>query len=295
MDQQKLELRKIRGFGDNISDTFSFIRGNFRRLLQMFFSVCGIFLLIMAVCSGLQARSSTDLIAKMRTMEIFGPVYSGPLFKDIFFVIVPTWLGITAVGVMVNAYMLCYDAGPGIPSIDGVWKHFRKFYLKVLLYSIPVGLLIGAGSLICVLPGIYLGVVLTNYISIAVMEDASLGVTFNRCFTLIRGNFWLSLGIYLIVYLIAFMASLTIGIIFGVAGGIWMLVSVHSYNTLPWIFLVIINVFRLIFYIIPTVSITLHYFTLTERVDGLGLIRKVGQIGVPLEGMPGEPDEEFGH
>lgn len=293
MVEEKLELRRIRDFGENISDTFLFVRQNIGSLLGVFFSVCGIFLLVMAVCIGLEAQNYGDLMARVREMEQYGPVYSDLPVKVIFFVVVPEWLTFVAVGVTVNAYMHCYDTLPGKPTVEAVWKLFKKYFFRVFLFSIPVTLLICIGTLFCFFPGVYLAVVLTNYFCIVVMEDASLGIMFNRCFTLIRGNFWQAFGIYIIIYLIAGVASLVIGVLFGLVDGIWALISVKGLPAVRGTVLSAINVFRMIFYIIPMVSITLHYYTLTERVDGLGLIRKVSQIGTEDEGKSSGSSEQF--
>ena len=41
---QKVEFRKVRDFGEVISDTFLFMKQNFKPLFKAFFYLCGFFL-----------------------------------------------------------------------------------------------------------------------------------------------------------------------------------------------------------------------------------------------------------
>ena len=58
MAQQKIQLRKIRDFGENFSDTFQFIREEFKPLLVSFILVAGVFMLVTAIFSGLYQKST---------------------------------------------------------------------------------------------------------------------------------------------------------------------------------------------------------------------------------------------
>src|SRR5690606_2026226 len=100
------------------------------------------------------------------------------------------WLAYMAMQVCIGAYMKYYDEHDGARAgIEDVWHIFSKYYLKVLLYSIPVSLLTMTGCLLCILPGIFLGVVFVPFPWVVMMEDASLGDGIRRCFELIREHF----------------------------------------------------------------------------------------------------------
>jgi hypothetical protein len=266
----KLELRKIRPFGENISDTFQFIRLHFGSLIRNYFAICGIFILIVAIGAALMGHDFSRLI-NFYSLTGLPPTGSHFLKQVIFFGVVPGWIALVAVGVMVNSYMLCYDSQPGIPAVPAVWKVFRKYYLRVLFSSFPVTFLILGGMIFCIVPGIYLSVVLTNYICITVIEDVSLGTMFNRCFTLIRNNLWSSLAIYLIIYLIAGLVEL---IPFGILAATMLMLSARDHPVIAGLMLSALSILRLLFYVIPMIAVALNYFTLTERVNGLGLIRR---------------------
>jgi uncharacterized membrane protein (DUF106 family) len=62
MAQQKTQLRKIRDFGENFSDTFQFIRKEFKPLLVSFILVAGVFMLITAIVSGLYQKNAFSFL-----------------------------------------------------------------------------------------------------------------------------------------------------------------------------------------------------------------------------------------
>ena len=51
---QNFELRKVRDFGELISDTFLFVKENLKPLLKATFQICGFFVLAMLVLSVMQ-------------------------------------------------------------------------------------------------------------------------------------------------------------------------------------------------------------------------------------------------
>ncbi len=66
MAAQKVELRRIRDFSENINDSILFIRQNLKPLLISFFTIAGIFMLTSAILTGIYQSQM------------------GPVFQDIF-------------------------------------------------------------------------------------------------------------------------------------------------------------------------------------------------------------------
>src|SRR4028119_116243 len=65
MAEQQVEFRKVREFGDNINDTFLFIRQNFAPLLKSFFAICALFILAQAIFNGLYQSQALGVFAEM--------------------------------------------------------------------------------------------------------------------------------------------------------------------------------------------------------------------------------------
>lgn len=280
MAQQKVELRRIRDFGENLNDSILFIRQNFKPLLTGFLGIAGIFMLTSAVLNG---------IYQSRLGGIFQQIFNGPtqevarleIFNgNYFLVLFFSWLNFVAMQVAVTSYFKVYEIKQTEPAtISEVWNTFKKYFLKVFLYSTITLLLIVGGFLFCFFPGIYFMVVFAPFSAIVIIEDKTFGEAFSRCFALIKNNFWVSLGIYVLTYLIAGVSS---GVISAIVGGIGGLISYFTTRNLDvtiGIVVSILDIFGFIFYLIYYVAVVLHYFNLTEKHDGTGLIRRLDSIG----------------
>jgi hypothetical protein len=290
MAEPKIELRKVRDFGANLSDTFEFIGQNFKPMVYSFFAISGIFILLQAITNGVfQSRIFSGLgfggNVHHRNVLILGNLYD-QYFSPIFFLFLFfAWLAYVAMQVCIGAYMKYYDEHDGAKAgIEDVWHLFVQYYLKVLIFTLPIGLIILTGCLFCLLPGIYLWVVFAPFPFIVMMEDASLGETIQRCFELIRQNFWISLGIYIVTTLIYSFASAITGFIIGVVSGLLTYLTTRDLSATIGIVTSVLRVFGFLFYIIFLVSVMLHYFNLVERRDATGMMRRIDQIG-------GQPDD----
>src|SRR5688572_11719293 len=88
-----------------------------------------------------------DLLQQMRgsslaNSDLFGAPY--------FFTIGLGWLNLVAMKVVVYSYLKVYERNAGsFPAIEDVWAEFRKYFFKVLFYTIPVLLLILVGTVFC--------------------------------------------------------------------------------------------------------------------------------------------------
>lgn len=281
MVKQKVELRKIRDFSDNLNDTILFIRQNFKPLLTCFLGIAGIFMLTSAVLTGIYQSQWGNLLRDILNRK--NPDADSPvnLFNwNYFLVIIFSWLNFVAMQVAVISYIKVYEVKNGeTPVIEEVWNVFKRYFLKVFFYSIPIALLTALGCILCVAPGIYLGVVFVPFSAILIIEDKSFGEAFNRCFRLVKDNFWISLGIYFLTYLIASFSGGIISSIVGVISGLISYFTTRSINATVGIIASILNIFSFIFYIVYYVSVCLHYFNLTEKYDGTGMMRKLDSIG----------------
>lgn len=285
MAQQKVELRKIRDFSENLNDTFLFIRQNLKPLLASFIAIAGIFMLGHSIVNVLFQRNAGGIFGRLAAGSAAdGGTFNSPLgamFTGTYFLLlVLAWANFIAMNVVVTCYMKLYDASQGIaPGIEEVWNEFKKYFLKVLLYTIPITLLTMIGFLFCLAPGVYLAVVFAPFATAMIVDDESFSGTWNRCFAIIKGNFWQSLGIYVLVYLIvAFSAGIISLIVGGVTGAISYFTTRDIVSTVS-IVTSVLNIFSYIFYIVLYVSINLHYFNLAERHDGTAMMRKLDTLG----------------
>jgi hypothetical protein len=287
MAQQKVELRKIRDFSENINDTFLFITQNFKPLVISFLTIAGMFLLATSIINGVyQSQFGNifkDIIYGTRSPQMSPFVwFNGTYFLLPFF----SWISVNAMHVVVIGYMKLYEQKQNeAPTTQEVWEVFKKYYLKVLVYTIPIFLLTIVGFFLCVLPGIYFMVVFLPFTSILMMEDQTFKGAYDRCFTIIRNNFWMSLAIYLVMYIIYSFSSGIISAGLAIVTGLLSYFTTRDISSTIGIATSVLHVFTYIFSIIFNVSVVLNYFTLTEMYDGTGMLKRLDQLGQGSNGF----------
>ncbi len=292
MDEQKMELRKLRDFSQNISDTFKFIKQELKPLLLCFLAICGVFVLAHGILSGIYNDNTFS--------EIFGSIYGGRLrtgglgdmFNGLYFLVVFLSLfNWVLMNVVLAVYLKLYNTNNNIsPDIDEVWKTSIKYIVPSFFYSIPYFVIVVAGTLCCFAPGIYFAVVFAPWAIITVIEDVSFGRGFSRCFELIRENFWNSFAIYVVVGIIYVVSSMLIASLVGGVTGIASYLSTNDIDKTAAIVGGIFEIFEYVFYIILFISVALNYFNLREQADGDGLLRRIETLG---SNNSNQPEEQY--
>ncbi|WP_207493335.1 hypothetical protein [Aridibaculum aurantiacum] len=280
MAQQKVDLRKVRDFSENLNDTFQFLKQNFKPLITYVLGIAGVFMLAAAILSGMyQSDTNTlfeDIFSGTRTSrqpyEIFTGLY--------FLVIVFAWLTGVAMQVVITAYLKVYDElGMETPTFDQVWTEFKRYFARISIFNIPLFIVTVIGFMFCLVPGIYFAVVFAPFVAIIMNENEDFSGAFSRCFTLIKNNFWMSLGIYFVIFLISWFSSGVISFIVGLITGLISYLTTHDVKATVTIVTSVLNVFAFIFYILFFLSVTLNYYNLAERFDGTGILRRLDTLG----------------
>jgi hypothetical protein len=282
MAEPKIEFRKIRDFGENLSDTFLFIKENIKSLLASLLAICAVIMLAQAVCSGIYQSRFFSIFDQLRKGLNDDPYQK---FTDIFtfeyfLTILCAWLSHIAIQVTLASYIKVYvTEGNGAPRVEQVWNVFRRNFLKIFLYSIPIFILTAVGFIFCFAPGVFLAVVFVPFAIIVVVEDANFGYAFKRCFDIVSDNFWISLAIYVVAGMVYYFCTLIVGVGVGLVVAVFSFLSTRSVGTTVGILSSVLNIFSEFFYIIFFVSAAFQYFTLIEKKDGAGILERIDQIG----------------
>ena len=286
MAEQKIELRKIRDFGENINDTFVFLRQNLKPLLRSFFAICGIFMLGQAIFNGMYQSHSLggvlqDLFSgRARTGRSNSNPYAAIFSFEYFMVIIFMLLTFASMKVVLGAYLKFYLENDGQqPGIEDIWMLYRKYFFKVFFYSIPVGLLTITGCVFCLFPGVYLWVVFVPFTFVIMIEDADFSTAFSRCFEIIKENFWTAFAIYLVAFIIYYISSGIISVVVGLVIGLAAYFTTKDIGATVGIATSFLNIFSFTFYIIFFISAALQYFSLIEQRDGTGILNRIDSIG----------------
>jgi hypothetical protein len=274
-----LEFRKQREFGEIISDTFLFIKQNFKPLLKVFLYLCGFFILasILLAITHLIDVSDVYLNTNRRPTEVYGRLFSWSYFAVIFFYFV----SYAAITVSTLSYIAVYiDKGNVPPSPEEVWAYFKYYYFRVLGSSIPILLLLVLAFACCILPGVYVFPALSIFYAVMIFENGSFAYSFGRAFKLSNKDWWATAGAMIIIWIITYaaflipsMPSIILGMIMGFTQGaaaiskVWLII----FTTVQYI--------SYVFLMIPLIGTSLCYFNLAERTDSTGLLARIDKLG----------------
>lgn len=292
---EKVEFRKIREFGELIGDTFLFIKQNFKPLGKAFIYICGIFILggiISSILTQLQIIDfqSTSYPSSYRNnpFDAFSKV-GFPYLLVILFMM----LSYTAIYITILSYIALYvQKGNVAPSVEEVWSYFKFYFLRILGSGIVMSIFGALCFICCVIPGIYVFPALTIFYPIMIIENGSIGYSFNRSFKLIKDEWWITAAVIIIIWIITYACMMLIQLPSIIVAMVGAFTNVGNPITKTYIFLSsILQYIAYILTIIPLICGTLIYFNLVERKESSGLIDRIGSLGQTTDQTNIHPEE----
>jgi len=300
MEQNNLELAKSRDFSDLISDTFQFIRENFKPLIKCFFVLCGFFLVAGFVLTFMQQLKIVNITSSVAgnpndydtptPATAFSRLFGWQYFITILFQL----LTYTVMTIVVISYMAIYRAKGNKPAtVEEVWGYLKYYIFRIYFVGLLLAVLLFLALICCIVPGVWLYPIVGIMFPIMIVENAGLGYAFGQGFKLIKGHWWNTFGAQFISYVIALIALMVIVVpVSLLALGSMYLRPNMSNVSAP--FLAIYLAFGQIghvLYIIPLVTVGLCYFSLNEMKEGTGLMERINQMG--NDNTPDLPAEQY--
>lgn len=209
MTEEYIEFKKKRELGDILSDTFAFLRTQFKPFFTVFFKIVGPYLLVMLISLGLYmyfAGNSFNTI-------LSGSADSGlenAGFVTVFLVAILYVTSLLVVYLMSQStvlhYIKSYANGRGQINFDEIKSDVYKKLGSFLGLGFLVAISVLVGFMLCLIPGIYLWVPLTLAFSILVFNDKGASDAYGDSFALVKDEWW-----------ITFATMVVVGIIVGIA------------------------------------------------------------------------------
>ncbi|MEV6239344.1 hypothetical protein [Lentzea sp. NPDC051838] len=98
------------------------------------------------------------------------------------------------------------------------WDEFKPRLLPLLGATLLSTLVIMVGVVLCIIPGIWVGVMFSLIGAVVVLERGGVGTAFSRSRALVNGAWWRTFGILLLAAVISWVISSIIGLPFGLLG-----------------------------------------------------------------------------
>ena len=292
--ESKFIFRKEREFGEIISDTFSFFSQNHKALSQIFLKYIGPFVLLSIVATTFYQYKTGDLIGDVTVWSTNPDVATRAIGENILVLLLFAVVSVVTYMVLYGTVLhsiKSYIKNEGEISETEVYQGIKDDFWKILGYTILSGLVAGIGFVLCILPGVYLYVVLTPGIALLVMENESVSETFSKCFKIIKDNWWITFATLIVFAILIFILNLVFQLpafLYGIFAGLSGLEEIASESGdvakiyQDWVFLLfnaIAVVGQYFLNIFTIIMVALVYFNLSEQQEFRGTYDQIDQIG----------------
>ena len=289
MTENYIEFKKQRELGDIISDTFAFIRVQFKPFFSAFFTIVGPYLLAMLICMGFYLYIAGDQF-NFIAIQYSSTTPDLLMFGLSFFMYLISMVVVYTISqATVLHYIKSYAASNGSVDMHEVRRNVYKSFWSFIGLGILVGLSVGIGFLFCFIPGIYLYVPLTLSFSVLVFTEKDVMDSYGYTFTLVKDEWWITFAAVFVIGIIVTVASYA----FSLPASIYNLVSmgissgemdIESFSELTTdpihIFLQILAaIAQFMLNLITVVAGCLIYFNLNEKKNFTGTYERIKNLG----------------
>ncbi len=284
---QNITFQKQRELGDIISDTFRFIRENFRLLFKLIFRICGPVFLILLLALTYYSYLGMDSLEN----PFFGIYSAGnmDMYFISFFILISALVGFyvllySTVLTFIRSYLQNKGAVNEIEVYEGVKNNFGGM-LGTLLLS---GIMIFAGLLLCFFPGIYLWVPLSIAPAVLVFQNRSVIDSISESFQLIKDNWWTTFFSLFVIVLLTYI----VGLIFQVPMIFYMFFTTVTSaseiragdpsSLVDWVTIslnVIASLAQYLLSVIVIIASAFIYHNLDEKKNSTGSYRIISELG----------------
>jgi hypothetical protein len=202
-----IQFKKSRELGQIITDIFKFIRHNYAVLFTLIFRIAGPALVLLVLAYLFYMESTMNAFDPYASsQDVSGGLVSiiGSLL--VLFIAAGLYYALLY-GTVLNCVKSYVNNNGTIDNAEVISGVKDNFWGLVGL-SILNGLIVGAGFLVCGLPGIYLGVVVITTYMIMVFEKRGATDSISYSFELIKGQWWTTFATLIVVWVIYYVVSL---------------------------------------------------------------------------------------
>ncbi len=284
-----IEFKKERDLGAIISDTFKFIRENWKEYFLTVLKIVGPVLVGAVVLIVLFFMSFSDTMNDFTNQNIEPASFLSNIFSWFAVIIFAFAILYTLLSMSSLYFIKSYIENNGNPKFSDVKTNVLRNLWKFILLGFTVTISVVIGSVLCYLPGIYLMVTLSLATSIMVFEGKDVSDSFSHCFTLISGNWWNTYGVIIVVGLLI----LVLGQVFSVPVYIYQMIETGTFlgsddptqtislfkDPIYLILNVASTVFQFVLYSITLISSAFIYFDLNEQKNQTGTLEQIDSLG----------------
>lgn len=286
MENSRINLYKERDFGEVFNATFDFIKQEFKPLGRAILVFILPFILLQGIFMAYYQNSIFSLlkdpeILRNGIFEFWSTFFSSYLLLMVVMVLVQTIIYST-----ILSYLRLYNRSEEEITVPALANEIKNLFFPVLGAIVLTMLVLMVGLMMCVLPGLYLGVSLSLFLIALGMEKKGIGDAFSRSFQLVHMQWGWTFLLILVVFVLLYIASVILQIPSMILGFTFLFHSIQE-GTNPMegfgsgyiIYTSIISAIQQILYILPILLLAFHYFSLVEIREKTSLNKKIDALG----------------
>jgi hypothetical protein len=293
MQNNYINFKQERDFGSIITDTFKFIRQEYKAVLRLYFKHVGwALLLVIATSTYYQyqslSQSSDFTIADGPEKFLVELFYQTGL--SVLLLVISSLVYSALSFTTINSVIKSYVQNEGEIKDEEVSDFVGRFFSTTLGSIVAFSVLVAFGFALCILPGIYLIVPLTLLFPIIVFQEKTFSEAFSECFKLIKQNWWISFATLVVVGILVSLIGGLFQIPIIVMSTLETLTSIQegasnpgtqnlATNWLYMLFYILASIAQYILGIITLITITFIYFNLNEYHNKTGTLEDIDRIG----------------
>lgn len=275
-----IELRQKRDFSAVISTGFQFIRQNWKTLYRPLIFISMPLYIVAAFLFGSFFRT---VMGNVQGGNAGGMATGmGSMFVGYLMMI----LSMLILYALIFEYMRFYMINKGqAPKLGELWKETSKQLPSYFVIGLLAMIIAVAGMFFFVIPGIWLLIVFSIALPLRAFERTSIGDSIGNSFKVIKGNWWATFGLLLVLSMLIGMLSyivyLPIMLLMGFGAMSGMTDPQAIGSNMGWImtvFMLVIGVMNVLLQPLLLVPLGLHTLSLIEEKEGRGLLQKVEEI-----------------
>ncbi|SOC81398.1 hypothetical protein SAMN06296241_2974 [Salinimicrobium sediminis] len=287
MSKKTIEFKKQRELGDIITDTFKFLRQNFKPLFKAIFKITGPVFVILLFAIGYYSYLGMDILQN----PFFGDNedIDVEMYFIALFILFSSLLAfyVLLYGTVLN-YIKSYIRNSGMVDNTEVFQGVKNDFGSMLAIMIVSGIITIFGLLLCVLPGIYVWVPLSLAPAMLVFARTSIADSISYAFSLIKDNWWSTFFTLFVLTLLVYL----IGMIFQFPMMIYMFIKAFTISQqgsaanpaelIDWVYVffnVISSLFQYLLSVILIVASAFIYHHLDEKKNATGSYERISNLG----------------
>jgi len=201
-----IEFKKQRELGEILSDTFAFLRLQFKPFVSTYFKIVGPYLVVMLISMGFYLNAFKSILDfNTQTSNEF---FSGAtMFLGVLIFLIALIMVYATSQSTVLHYIKSYSYHNGVTDFNEIKKEVYASLWSFIGLGIIVILSVFVGFLFCFIPGIYLAVPLSLSFSIMIFMNKGIGESYSYGFTLVKDEWWITFATLFVVGIIVAIAG----------------------------------------------------------------------------------------